>query len=316
MRYYAIEITELTGEPFATYTSYINGASDPNALHVELDIIAAIYATPIGGSSVRIWGVPITVVSQARDFNGKRIRVFAGMKKGLPLANPAQAGLLVEGVVMQAFGNWIGSAMTLDLVIMPSIGTATDPKNIPLFWPAGEPLTEPLRSALQIAFPNQAVTVSINGAIVQDRDEAAVYETLPQFASWLKDKTRALIGGDYPGVDIVTIGDAVRAYDNTAPSAAKQIAFNDLVGQPTCIEPFKVQMTTVMRADISVGDYVRLPPAQITTTPQALSQYRDNSIFQGEFQVQLVRHVGAFRTPDALAWITTIDMASTQALVN
>jgi hypothetical protein len=40
-----------------------------------------------------------------------------------------------------------------------------------------------------------------------------------------------------------------------------------------------------------------------------LSQFRNSSVFQGNFQVTQVRHVGNYRQPDASAWATTIDAA-------
>lgn len=307
MRYYRIEISDADGAAFATYTSFVNGATDPGALQVELDIVAATYATPVGNSFVRIWGVPITVISQSRDFNGKRIKVYGGMQKGLPLANPAQAGLLVQGDIIQAFGNWIGTDMSLDLIMVPSAGSPSDPRNIVLNWQKGKALSEAIKTTLQTAFPGRTVTVNISSDLVQDRDEAGYWASLSQFAPWLKQKTIGLKGGDYTGADIFITETEVRVYDETSQSAPLEVAFNDLIGQPTWIEPAVIQVSCVMRADISVGDYIKLPKAQVTTTPQSLSQYRDASVFQGTFQVRQVRHVGAFRTPDATAWLTVID---------
>jgi hypothetical protein len=38
------------------------------------------------------------------------------VKKGLPLANPAQAGVILEDTIFQGYGNWIGVEQYLDLV--------------------------------------------------------------------------------------------------------------------------------------------------------------------------------------------------------
>ena len=42
------------------------------------------------------------------------------MAAGLPLANPAQSGVFVQGQVYQAYGNWIGENMSLTLEIVPA----------------------------------------------------------------------------------------------------------------------------------------------------------------------------------------------------
>ena len=37
---------------------------------------------------------------------GMTIKMWVGMSKGLPLAKPAQQGLVLEGTVWQVLGNW------------------------------------------------------------------------------------------------------------------------------------------------------------------------------------------------------------------
>jgi hypothetical protein len=302
-----VEVTNEDGSEYATFTSYLNGVTDMGALHVEIDIFAAIYATPVGSSYVRIWGVPLTLIAQGKDFNGKRIKVYGGMQKGLPLANPRQAGLLATGIVNQGFGNWSGTNQSLDLVMRAADGTAAEPKNIVLDWRKNTQISAALQSTLSYAFPGRALAINISASLVQGRDETGYWETLPQFATWLKAKTRAMKGGDYAGVDIAAVGDSIRAYDATSSANPLEVQFNDMIGQPTWIDPATVQVTCVMRADVGVGDYIHLPRAQVTTTPQSLSQFRDASVFQGAFLVKQVRHVGAYRQPDAAAWVTVID---------
>jgi hypothetical protein len=94
-RYYRIEID---GGP--TYTSFNNGVTNPAALQVELDIPVAPFASPAStGAFVKIWGIPLDDIRQSKDLRFKGIKVFGGFQKGLPLANPAQAGLLVQGYI-------------------------------------------------------------------------------------------------------------------------------------------------------------------------------------------------------------------------
>ena len=42
-------------------------------------------------------------------------------------------------------------------------------------------------------------------------------------------------------------------------------------------------------------------------TAAAASPFRNTSVFQGTFQLEMVRHVGNFRQPDAQSWITTFN---------
>ncbi len=305
MRYYRIEIG---GDTPAVYTSWVNGRNDPGALNVEFDIPVTAFATPAGNAMVRVWGISLQTISQARDFNGAPIKVFAGMQMGLPLANPKQAGVVVTGTILQAFGNWIGTAMTLDLIIIADGGaTPGNPKNIVFSWAKGTSLAAAITSTLQNAFPGFKVDIKINTALSLAADENGYFETVEQFAAYLKNMTAAIKGGTYTGVNIVLSQSVFSVYDGTTAATPVNIAFTDLIGQPTWIAPAQIQFNTVLRADLGVGDYVRLPPSIVTTTAPSQSQYRDQSAFQGVFQLGFLRHVGNFRQPNAESWVTTFN---------
>lgn len=123
MRFYDIQISDpASGTQLARFTSYdfVNQATIPGALNIELDIPVAPYFVPDVSAYVSVWGIGLQNIAQARDFNNLAIKVYGGMKKGLPLAKPQQAGLLIAGEIQQAYGNWIGTEQTLDLQIRPS----------------------------------------------------------------------------------------------------------------------------------------------------------------------------------------------------
>jgi hypothetical protein len=301
-----------TGLVTKQYTSVLpNGKSDPNALLVEMDIPVSAFATPYGSAFVRIWGVSIQDISQASDLNGFNIQVFGGMQKGLPLANPAQSGLLVEGVVQQAFGNWQGVNMTLDIIITTGTGSAKDPKNLVFDWKAGTPMATAIANTLKTAFPTYTQTININPNLVLSNDEPGYCQTAEQFALYVKGISQNIIGGAYPGVDILVKEKAFIVYDGSTQTTPKQLLFTDLIGQPTWTGFNQINVSCVMRADINVGDYVKLPPTVASTTSQSYSQYRSNSVFQGVFFVGAVRHVGNSRQPDGASWITTLYMNTT-----
>ncbi len=313
MRYYDIQITNpSTGAMVKEYTSYVNGRTDPGALTVELDVSVTAMHQPIGNSFVRVWGISLLDVAQASNLNGMGIKVFGGMQKGLPLANPAQAGLLLQGTVNQAFGNWQGTSMTLDMLVIAAppdmVGPlgAYKPVNLSFNWPKGDQMSDAVTSAIRTAYPGYTVSTNISPSLVYPEAAVGYYDNLSQYGRMLNDVSKNIIGGQYAGVQISVKGDTISVWDGTNPNAAKPIAFNDLVGQISWDGPNLLNVKCVMRSDINVSDTVTLPPGQITTSAASLSQFKQGSVFQGNFMVQSVRHVGNSRQPDANSWVTVL----------
>lgn len=329
MRYYAIKITDSNGDLVTTpssvpgsgftYTSFANNRSIPGALQIELDIPLAAYGTPVKGGIVAIWGVSLQEISAAtqlgptQDTQGilqyKSIAIYGGFQKGLPLANPEQNGLLIEGSILQAYGNWIGTDQNIELIIAPEIGSNASPKNISLNWYAGQPFAEAIRNTLKIAFPKfKEPVINISDKLVVSFDQPAFYNTIEQFAVYVKNASISILGGDFTGVDIAIRNNTFYVSDQSKQADPKQIAFQDLIGQPTWIEGLTLQFKCPMRADIGIFDYVKMPKAIVTTTvaaPSALINLK--SAFQGTFFVKMVRHCGSFRQPDGASWVTNFD---------
>ena len=353
MRYYRLEISEpssgqvITPPGFdgllggASYTSYVNGQTLPGAWNVELDIPVIGQATPQGFAGAIVWGISRQEISQANNLNGKNISIFGGMQKGLPLANPAQAGLLVQGYIFQAFGNWIGVDQTLDLVIAPGAaptddgssstggtGTLAKPKNLTLNWKKNTPLGDALTNTLQTAFPGYTVTVNINSGIVRPNDEVGFFPTLEQLAQYALQTSKNIIKtAGYPGVSLIPGQNAISVFDGSQSSSSNagsgsassssptQINYQDLIGQPTWLENTIISIKTVMRADLQVGNQIMLPKTQITNTQAAPSSLINlQSAFQGSFTIQSLRHVGNFRQPSADSWVTVITAYPSQPL--
>jgi hypothetical protein len=335
LRYYRIVITDpasgivATPPGFtpgllggATYTSFVDGRTLPNAWNVEFDVPVIDAATSQGFSLARVWGISLQEISQARDLVGKNVAIYGGMQKGLPLAKPAQSGLLVSGVIFQAFGNWIGTDQTLDLVISPGpasgsqpggVGTLAAPRNLTLNWQGGKPLGPVLKSCLETGFPGYAVKVNVNSDLVRPAGDTPTgfYSTLAQLAQDVRGISRSIVKTTgYPGVSIVPTGTAINAFDSPQGDAEVAIAFEDLIGQPTWIESPNIQVKTVMRADLAIGSKIKLPPTLVTNTAQANSALlNQRANFQGGFFVVSVRHVGDFRAPGADAWVSVIEAA-------
>lgn len=295
-----------------TYGSLVQGQTSPNALDIELDIMAAPYGQPGGNSRVTIWGISIGEINQSSDLNNKAVEIYGGMQKGLPLATAMfeanQSGLLASGLIFQAFGNWIGVDMTLDLILRPDDGSNSAPKNLTVEWPASQPLATAIRNCLTTAFPDYEVNVNIRDDLVLAHTETGYYRDLNQLAQWMKAASQNIIGGTYAGVDVTIDARTITVYDRSTRKEPKQIRFIDMIGQPTWIGVNQIQITCMLRADIKLDDEVRMPAAVVTTTAAASSSLVNlKSAFEGVFWVSQVRHSGQYRNPDAAAWVTTIN---------
>lgn len=309
-----------------TWTNYINNRADLGAQTVEFDINVQAYDAPIGYASLRIWGPDKEQISQALDFNGSKIEVYAGMQKGLPLANYAvnngQAGLILSGAVFQAFGNWQGINQTLDFVITTDGGaTQSNPANLSGTWPKGEQLSTVIRTVLQAAYPGSKIDINISDRLVAAQDEPFVYQTIQQFASYVKGVSLDILGQNnaaYSGVSIIQSDGKFLVRDNTADGAgvpSTKITVQDLIGQPTWLSAYTIAFSTLLRADLSVNDIVTFPPiaaATALTTPASGSNVRSKNAFTGDWTIVYVRHIANSRSPDPQSWITNFQAISNE----
>lgn len=311
MRAYFIRITTPgTDEVLALYSALkpdgsINGA----ALQVEFDIPVYAYGDPAGNAYLKISGVNYSDIQQANNLNDADITIYGGMAKGLPLANPAQAGVLLKGSVFQCFGNWQGTQASLELMVTAKAGTDAKPVNLAYTWGKGATLQAAVTQALKIAFPGAQVTGGWSSSLVYTEDQPFSYKTLQQFAKWALDTSR-IINPDpaYIGAQIVQTPAGFNLYDGTTLPAAKEISFLDLIGQPTWLDAGTMQFKTVLRADLNVGDRVKMPQGtNVINTINSFTRFRNTTAFQGEFQIRNIRHLGNSRAASADAWCTVID---------
>jgi hypothetical protein len=153
--------------------------------------------------------------------------------------------------------------------------------------------------------------MSISSGPVAPQDNVGYYANLQELAQYIREVSQTIMGGDkYPGVGIALQKGKITVSDWSSPGGAKQIAYTDLIGQPTWIRPAEISIKTVMRGDILVDDRITLPPTRIIGTGAAgsgLSGPLGKLTFQGTFTVRDVRHMGNFRQPDAASWVTVIE---------
>jgi hypothetical protein len=305
-RFYSITITAPGATtPTRTWTSHPNNIYDPSALQVEWDALVGPYGTPTGASTITVRGVPLQDLTQPQQFAGMTLELQAGMRAGLPLVNPVQAGTILKGTVFQAFGNWEGVDQRLDFVVIPGVYTIANQGNFLLDWAAGMQLSDALKQTFSVAYP---VDMTISQDLTQTRDDVHVCGTLDQLAQTVGDITEGIFDNR------VTIGiqaGRIVVFDQTYSPSPIQLAFTDFVGQPTWIGVNTIQTKLVARADLRMGGIVRMPqglqnlPGFVSTTAAAYpSSIKYQTTFQNNFIVQELRQVGNFRAADATQWVT------------
>jgi hypothetical protein len=300
------------------------GLTNPAALLIEFDLPMANLANPDNNAWLRVWGLGLQDIGNAADLNGLNVTVYGGMAKGLPLANPNQAGLLLKGQVLQAFGNWDGTNQTVDMLIVPggtTAGTVQNPGNFPFSWKAGTPLSQAIQQTLSTGMPGYPVQISISPKLVTGYDQTGHYPTLEAFADFIYSLSLSIITDPaYQGVTIATNGQNIVVTDasaTVATSAVKRVAFQDMIGQPVWFAPNQISVKLVLRADIQIGDTINLPPALFTTQQAAVAPGIPNKLtFSGNFFVQQVHHWGNSRQADAASWNTTLQCVLIQSRPN
>lgn len=323
MRYYSITIQDqngnnvipssLQGAGFQSITSLLpDGSGNTNvaALDIELDINSLPSGVADTASYVRIYGLGLQDLGTSfslgmgagANFPSHTMTVRAGMAQGLPLANPLQQGVLATGNIFQAFGNWLGNDMTVDIYFMPSLGTTLQPKNYTFNWIKGTKLSNAIQNTLSQALPNYTANIQIQERVAQ-YTETGVYSTWAAFSSYIQGMT----GATSPVKMSLQNNNIVNVWDGTvAQSGVKMINFQDLIGQVTWIGPFQVQAKLVMRGDLNVNDVVQFPKGIQQVTAAALLKISDASNFTGNFRIYQINHWGRYRQADAMSWNTTI----------
>lgn len=127
MRYYSIKIegapaafpavpgASVTG---AQWDTFPNGSNNPDAQQIEFSLLEIDHTVDPQNSYLTIHGVSFAQIKQAADLALKTITIYGGMAPGLPIAT-AQSKyqkFLIQGQIYQAFGNWVGTDMSLTIL--------------------------------------------------------------------------------------------------------------------------------------------------------------------------------------------------------
>lgn len=307
MRFYEITITKPgSTTPVQIWSSYPNGVYDPGALNVEFDMPIFPAGTQNSAVTLTIEGISLADLNQQTQYAGMTLTIKGGMKAGFPLVNPSQAGVLLSGYIYQSFGNWQGTEQTLDFVVYPYQYTLDSPGNFVFNWQAGQPLSQALSQTLGTAYPGVRINSNISDSLVNGYDIVHFCATFDQLGMLVTEHTTSVFNNP---VTMSMQGSSINITDTTNKPSPIQIAFTDLIGQPTWIDAYTMQMKTVMRADIQLNSVIQMPkglqnaPGIVTQTSAALpSQIKYKSAFQNSFTVNGIRHIGNFRSSDASNW--------------
>ena len=316
MRFYRVEITTAAGAPVLPASLYgapisslsANGQFNPAALDIEFDLPVVNFATPDSNCWLKIKGIGLAQIGSASNLNGMNISVYGGMSKGLPLAKPAQQGLLVKGQIFQGFGNWVGIEQSIQMNIIAggTTGSPDHPGNFPWVWKANTPMSVAIAQALTTGLPGVTQQISISPKLVQNSDDVGWYPSLQTLAQHVIERAEA-ITGEASTITISTKGGTVIVGDGTVTApAAISIAFEDLIGQPTWIGPNQIECKFVLRGDLDLQTLIKLPQTLQTTTQASLLQFQQKTTFTGNYYIQQMHHYGSFRQSDAAAWNTTV----------
>jgi hypothetical protein len=316
MRYYDITLTrDATGtDVVRQWTSHPKGVFDPGAQNIDFDIPVTVYGTPTGGQMLMIEGVALEDLKQPQTFAGLYLTMKAGMQKGLPLANPKQAGKITAGQIFQSFGNWQGVDQSLNFLLNPGLYSSGNPGNFVLNWKANTTLASALDETLKVAYPNLVRSINISDQLVQNHDENGFAGTYGELAQKILGITKGNFLGDrYQGVQMTIQSGQVIVYDSTAQAATVELAFTDFIGQPAWIDVNVMQIPLVMRGDLQLNSRVKFPqgmmnaPGVVSTAASSLpSSQKYKSTFQGLFVIVDIRHVGNYRGADGASWATIV----------
>lgn len=320
MRYYNLIISNnKTGELIKQYSSTIDGTLTGKvngaALKIEFDLPVADLSTPMGNNFIRVWGIPFSDISESVNFNDQTITFAIGMSPGLPLATAMSkfAGLVVTGTIIQAFGNFQGTLLSLDLILTGLTTTPYKPTNLSFNWQKGTPMAQAIKQTIAVALPGFRCDVNISNKLVYTETQPGFYENLDQFAAYLYSTSKAIITDkNYTGVRLSVANNVITVTDNSKNETPSIILnLNDFTAQPTWIDFATVQFDVVARSDLVPGIVVGLPPFLASNSEKSWSRFRDTSVFTGSGMILRVRHLGNSRQLDGDSWKTVVDIAFT-----
>ena len=232
------------------------------------------------------------------------------MSDGLPFSNPAQRGEVISGTILQSYGNWQGTDVNLNLIIIPSTVDPSERANLSFNWQKGQSLSLAVQQTLKTAYPLLNFEGGFSSQLVNTETQPGQYFTLKSFSSYVNDVSKNIIQTPgYLGASIAIGASGFIATDGTIPALSKiNVEYTDIIGNLTWIDVATMQAKLVMRSDLNIGSTITFPVnATATNTAANFSQSRNLLSFDGNFLITKIRHVGSSRQADANSWVSIVD---------
>lgn len=314
------------------------GVPDSGAPLIEFDGIAQKEGAPLAtGFRITVHGVPLSLLKQATTLydpdNPWYARLLVGFGPGLPLADASHNGVAVQGTIMQALGNWVGTDMELTIFLSASGNfTLEQPGNFTLLWRKGQSLADALHATLDPIYGASTVRVNVSPSYVAPWDKLHRARTLGQLAAWLRRDTESAVTGP---VRVWASKGQVRVADSTYAGTQHAIKWTDMIGQPTWVLQNTLSVQLTMRGDLDIGDVITLPDTlggrQVISGPGLverqlpIQQTGFNSsgapifgggaapvetTFTGAYLIQSLRYIGNSRSSDSTQWAVVVRCVS------
>lgn len=292
--------------------SQTGSADNTAALDIAFDISVGPLALAYVGSYVEVFGVSIQDVANIHKWQGGTLSLYGGFSAGFPLANPAQYGLLAKGYVLQAFGNWTGTHQSIIFILAP---TASD-NQVVFHWAVGQKLSQAVTSAIKSSYPGITVVSNLTNDPVATTEDAHLCSSMYGLFSYIKSITYKLgLAKSIGGIQAKVSGVQVILYDSPMKSTVTTFDFDDFQGQPVNFgygSSSTVQATLNLRADLSIAANFKFPSQvaagySITQPASPSPLAKNSSVMKGQFMINFLRHVGRFRDPQGLSWVTVVN---------
>lgn len=290
--------------------------------HIEFDILIQGWDTVTSGCLISIFGLPIEMLNQSLNLEDYQVTLEAGFQEGLPLANPKQNGIILQGKVYSAYANWLGTNQCLVLNCQTQqfdqVLSSFPIKPITLVGKKPDKLADIIENALRNAYPDYEIEINISNELILTEKVEGIYSRgLRQFAIMMRSFSKGLNQkAGYDGVRMTIAENKIKIWDNdyiSHTSKSIEINFEEIIGQPTWLAVNTITFKCPIRADINIDDYVLLKQDPYSnkgrvffgSSSQIFNYARNKLNFSGQFQIISIRHVGQYLNPDANnAWVT------------
>jgi hypothetical protein len=213
------------------------------------------------------------------------------------------------------FANFIGG--TISNFIGGGTPGITNPLNLIHNLLPNMPLSGAIQQTLSKALSGVPLRIAIHPSLKLAYQDAGMYQNMTQYIGYLNKLSQSILGatqGDknYLGVAASSKGLSLDIWDGTKAFGTTDVTAGDLIGQPTWVGRYLVQVKVVMRNDIDINTDVTLPATIYNVGPEgnlpfATSAQISNITIPTTIRVQHVRHIGDFRNPDGNSWCTIIE---------